>query len=159
MRVYTTDTKRIFLWDGFNWRCIHQPLMGFIPTGVDGFTLGTGGEIYGAYARYAHRVYYEGEIILGTGFSLLFPRLSLPVPARHVNGATGPRTTSGARFFDVNVQQIFVGTTDIHQSDPNSVRIYAGGPNNFPVTNVNPFAFAVGDQIWWSIEYEAVGNA
>jgi hypothetical protein len=155
MRVYTTDTKRIFLWDGFNWRCIHQPLMVFTPTIISGLTLGTGGQMRTGYARYAHRVHYEGEIFLGTGFVINQPKMSLPVSSRHADPASGPRTVGTAGFFDINTGQIFHGTSDIHWSAPTNLVFYCPGPTTYPVTSTAPFTWVAGDELWWSIEYEA----
>jgi hypothetical protein len=153
MQVYTTDTDRVFLWDGANWRCIRQPLMPCTLSHDAGFNLGAGGNERAGYSRSGHQVMLQWEGGLGTGATVSPAFFTIPVPAKW----SAVRQIGIAMFYDVSTGLIHHGSCDLYVTD-SLIRLYIPAPYLFGPTNTNPFTWAANDQIWFKLVYDAADN-
>lgn len=134
---------------GGAWRTVYKPVTAYSPI-FSAFTVGAS-TIVARYARDGDLVHYQGGIVWGAGaaFTGGAVQATVPVAASYANRVTG---TAG--FYDSSAGLTFAGACNILVGGTGMVfYVMVGGAYN--PTGANPFAWANGDEFWWSITYPA----
>jgi hypothetical protein len=154
MRVYATDTERLFLWKSSGWVILEEPWNDYTPS-LTGVTLGTGGVVYSRYQRRYKRCSWRGQIHLGVGGALTAgPAVSTPV--------TGVTSASGSAVLNAGEGTLRLhdyGTTfgagiAIVATSTMSFTAQAGPGTWGHVSPTSPWTWAENDDIYWDVEYE-----
>lgn len=119
--------------------------------GLGGATLGTGGTLTGRHQQVRKTVHFWARWVLGTGFAMSGPTLSLPVP----------RSASETQFrlCDALYEDVGIGTYEGRGSLPPgssdvSLLTIASNHSLATLTATNPFTWVAGDTIQISGSYE-----
>jgi hypothetical protein len=151
MKVWTTDTRRLFMWDvaAAAWRILHEPVQTYTPT-LTGITLGTGSRVRFGYRRRNREVWLIGRIVLGVGGQVTGGiEITLPVNA----DITVRRQSGPAIFAQTNAGFInFPATIDVDFVGAGVASIYFIDGVLTPNTT-HPFVWASGDEIIVSLKY------
>lgn len=112
-------------------------------------TLGTGGQIAGAFHKVGRTVHARGRVDLGTGggFTGSDVRVSLPFTA----GSTG--TIGASLAFDSSAVAFHQGVLRLAAGA--NVAYFNLGASSVALSASGPFAWADGDALLWAITYEA----
>jgi hypothetical protein len=149
--AYLTTPNQLTRYVDGAWRIVGQPTTAFTPT-ITGITVGNG-TLAAWYGRNEDVVSYQGRFIFGTtsvATGTLGP-ISLPVPS-----PPSTRQTGEAGLFDNSTAVIHPVTVDVLTATPGLYLERQTGTTTFFVTSTAPFTWAVGDELYWNVDYWAL---
>ena len=150
MKVWTTDTERLFMWDGTVWRILEEPLQSHTPT-LTNLNVGAG-TISCHYRRTYREVNIWTRIRLGVGFSFTAGGINGTLPVNADNTMTRWSDGKASIYQASSSFDNFPAAADVHASAPGTWQFYSTN-GAFAITSTNPITWAVGDEMRFHLRY------
>jgi hypothetical protein len=148
MKIWTTDTDRLFRWDGTVWRILHEPPQIYTPV-LTNINVGNGLSRW-ASRRRDREVFVVGHLKLGTTGASVTGAISVALP--YTADVTVRRQVGVAYITQAAGPTNFPSTADINLASATVMSLYFSD-GAFAISSTNPIVWTANDEINVAIRY------